>query len=105
VDSGQQPISSYGARVIGSRILDLRDSHPSTAPNSQINLGGYAYDGGGGAGFSNTHGEGIQDSLTWVKSKHTVKMGFQWISRRRTLSAQAGAMVFPVLAGPDGYFH
>ena len=81
-DSGQQPISSYGGKNNWIQYLGLKGLAPLYGTEfPQVNLGGYAFDGGGGAGFTNTHGEGIQDSLTWVKSKHTVKMGFQYMKQ------------------------
>jgi hypothetical protein len=79
-NSGQQPISTYGGRSDWISYLGLKGLAPNYGTEfPQVNLGSYAFDGGGGAGFTNVHSEGVQDSLTWVKSKHTVKTGFQWL--------------------------
>lgn len=81
-NNGQEPIASYGGKSNWIQYLGLGGLEPLYGTEfPQINLGGYAYDGGGGAGFTNTHGEGIQDALTWVKGKHTVKTGFQWMKQ------------------------
>ena len=42
-------------------------------------INGQSWNGGGGAGFSNMHNSQINDSLTWIKGKHTMKFGFQYL--------------------------
>ncbi len=79
-NNGQQPIASYGGRSDWHSYLGLKGFAPIYGTQfPQFVLDGYSFNGGGGAGFTNSHSQGFDDSLTWVKGKHTIKMGFQWL--------------------------
>jgi hypothetical protein len=79
-NSGQQPVAKYGGRNDWVSYLGLKGFAPIYGTEfPQFVLDGYSFNGGGGAGFNNAHSEGIDDSLTWVRGKHTIKMGFQWL--------------------------
>ncbi len=81
-NNGLQPVSTYGGRNDWHSYLGLKGFSPIYGTQfPQFVLDGYSFNGGGGAGFQNTHSEGIDDSLTWVKSKHTIKVGFQWLKQ------------------------
>jgi hypothetical protein len=103
-NSGVEPVSTYGGKSDWISYLGLKGLAPLYGTEfPQINLGSYAFDGGGGAGFTNAHGEGVQDSLTWVKSRHTVKMGFQYLRQAaNTVSAGRTNGYFQFLSSETG---
>jgi len=82
-NNGQQPVSTYGGRNDWQSYLGLKGFAPIYGTQfPQFVLNGFSYNGGGGAGFQNAHSEGIDDSVTWIKGKHTMKFGFQWLKEQ-----------------------
>jgi hypothetical protein len=81
-DSGTPAVSSYGGMSDWSSFLGLQGFDPTLPtqfPQIVIGANGESFNGGGGEGVSEEHSEEVGDTLTWIKGKHTVKFGFEYI--------------------------
>ncbi|PYU91026.1 MAG: hypothetical protein DMG25_15710, partial [Acidobacteria bacterium] len=96
-NSGIQAVSTWAGKSDWVSYLGIKGvapNYPTQFP--QIVINGQSWDGGGGAGFSNQHAPGLNDTLTWIKGKHAVKLGFQWLR---------GASNDVSTGGSAGYFN
>ena len=96
-NSGTQAVSTWAGKSDWVSYLGIKGvapNYPTQFP--QIVINGQSWDGGGGAGFSNQHAPGLNDTLTWIKGKHAVKLGFQWLR---------GASNDVSTGGSAGYFN
>jgi hypothetical protein len=78
--SGTQPVTTYAGNSDWAGFLGIKGvtpNYPTEWPQIVINQ--QSWNGGGGAGFSNDHSSGINDSFSWVTGKHTLKFGFQYL--------------------------
>jgi Carboxypeptidase regulatory-like domain/TonB dependent receptor-like, beta-barrel len=79
-DEGNNSLSSYGGRSDWDQYLGLKGFAPNVGSEfPQIVIDGYSYNGGGGASISAQHYTEFDDTLTWVKGRHTAKYGFEYI--------------------------
>ncbi len=79
-DEGNYSVSSYGGRSNWDQYLGLKGFAPNVGSEfPQIVIDNYSYNGGGGASISAQHYTSLNDSLTWIKGKHTAKFGFEYI--------------------------
>jgi hypothetical protein len=77
-DSGQPEVTPWAGKADWTSYFGIggvSPNYPTEFPNIQI--GGTDYVGGGTPGITNLHTTLFNDSLTWVKGKHTFKFGFQ----------------------------
>ncbi|HEX5484080.1 MAG TPA: TonB-dependent receptor, partial [Terriglobia bacterium] len=78
--SGQNPVSSYGGRSDWQSYLGLSGFAPNVGSEfPQIVINGLSYNGGGGLQLDNSHYTEVDDTLTWIKGKHTAKFGFEYM--------------------------
>ncbi len=78
--SGTQPVSSYAGNSNWVGYLGIKGvtpNYPTEWPQIVINQ--QSWNGGGGAGFSNDHSSGINDTVSWIKGKHSIKFGMQYL--------------------------
>jgi hypothetical protein len=77
-DSGQPEVTPWAGKADWTSYLGIKGvspNYPTEFPNVQI--GGTDYVGGGTPGVTDLHTTLFNDTMTWVKGKHTVKFGFQ----------------------------
>lgn len=78
--SGQNQVSSYGGQSDWNSFLGLSGFTPNVGSQfPQIVINGLSYNGGGGLQLDNSHYTEIDDTLTWIKGKHTAKFGFEYM--------------------------
>ncbi|HLI33957.1 MAG TPA: TonB-dependent receptor [Terriglobia bacterium] len=78
--SGLNAVSSYGGRSDWVSHLGLKGFSPNVGSEfPQIVINGLSYNGGGGLQLDNSHYTEVDDSLTWIKGKHTAKFGFEYM--------------------------
>jgi hypothetical protein len=78
--SGLNAVSSYGGRSDWVSYLGLKGFSPNVGSEfPQIVINGLSYNGGGGLQLDNSHYTEVDDSLTWIKGKHTAKFGFEYM--------------------------
>ena len=78
--SGLDRVSTYGGRSDWVSYLGLKGFHPNVGTQfPQIVINGLSYNGGGGLQLDNSHYTEFNDSLTWIKGKHTAKFGFAYM--------------------------
>ncbi len=79
-NSGTEAVSSYAGNSNWVGYLGIKGvtpNYPTEFP--QIVINSQSWNGGGGAGFGNQHASGINDSITWIKGKHSFKFGFSYL--------------------------
>jgi len=95
-NSGQQALTEWAGKSDWVSYLGIKGvaaSLPTQFPQLVIN--DQSWNGGGGAGSSNQHATMINDSMTWIHGRHTVKFGFQYMkSAVNQLSTGNGAGYF-----------
>ncbi len=77
-NSGQPEVSPWAGKADWTSYFGIggvSPNYPTEFPNIQI--GGTDYVGGGTPSVTDLHTTIFNDSLTWVKGKHTLKFGFQ----------------------------
>ncbi len=77
-DNGTPEVSPWSGKADWVDYLGIKGTTPNylTAfPTIRIN--GIAWDGGGSPNVTNEHYSEFNDTMTWIKGKHTVKFGFQ----------------------------
>jgi hypothetical protein len=79
-NSGTQPVASYAGNSDWVDYLGIKGVTPNYKTEfPQIVINQQSWNGGGGAGFSNQHASGVNDTLTWIKGKHSVKFGMSYL--------------------------
>ena len=79
-NNGTQTVSTYAGNSNWVGYLGIKGvtpNYPTQWPQIVINQ--QSWDGGGGAGLDNTHSSGINDTLTWIKGKHSLKFGMSYL--------------------------
>jgi hypothetical protein len=77
-NSGQPEVTPWAGKADWTSYFGIggvSPNYPTEFPNIQI--GGTDYVGGGTPSVTDLHTTIFNDSLTWVKGKHTLKFGFQ----------------------------
>lgn len=78
--TGNLRVSTYGSQSNWVSYLGLKGvypNYPTEFPHIVIN--GFSFDGGGGVAVDNEHSMEFNDTLNWIKGKHSVKFGFEWM--------------------------
>ena len=77
---GSLTLLTYAGRSDWDQYLGLKGFTPDPPDYfPQIVIDGLSYNGGPGISFSDQHELQVNDSLTWVKGKHTAKFGFNYM--------------------------
>ena len=83
-DNGTPPVATYGGKADWVDYLGLKGFDPNLKtefPQIVIDMPGEfadSYNGGGGEGVDDNHSAEIKDTLTWIRGKHTLKLGFDY---------------------------
>jgi hypothetical protein len=79
-NNGQQQISSFAGNSDWVGYLGIKGVTPNYKTQfPQIVINQQSWNGGGGAGLDNQHSSGFNDTLTWIKGKHSVKFGASYL--------------------------
>jgi hypothetical protein len=95
-NTGQQALTTWAGQSDWVSYLGIKGvvaNLPTEFP--QIVINSQSWNGGGGAALSNQHSSAINDTLTWIKGKHSVKFGFQYLKGAEN----------DVSTGNSGYFN
>jgi hypothetical protein len=79
--NGTELVSPYGGKADWDDYLGLKGFAPNYKTQfPAINIGGVGGFGGGGAeGVDDEHSVEFADTLTWIKGKHTLKYGIEYL--------------------------
>jgi hypothetical protein len=80
--SGTEHTSTYGGKSDWVDYLGLKGFDPTFKtefPQIVIGANGESFNGGGGESVSDENSEEVEDTLTWIEGKHTLKFGFEYI--------------------------
>ena len=106
-NSGNQAPGTWAGKSDWVSYLGI----PGMAPNlktewPQIVINGSSWDGGGGASTNNQHTSILNDSVTWIKGRHTAKFGLQYMKgASNNLSTGRSAGYFNFLNQQTGLAH
>ena len=101
---GLTPVSSYGGNSNWDQYLGLKGFAPNVgAEFPQIVVNGESFNGGGGLQIDNAHSTEVDDTLTWIKGKHTFKFGFEYMkAASNDLSSGTSAGYFSFMPQETG---
>ncbi len=80
--SGTEPVTSYGGKSDWVDFLGLKGFDPTFKtqfPQIVIGANGESFNGGGGESLTTENSEEFSDTLSWIKGKHSLKFGFEYI--------------------------
>ncbi len=79
-DNGQPEVTPWAGKADWVSYLGIKGvspNYPTEFPTIRIN--GIAWDGGGTPNVTNEHYSEVNDTMTWIRGKHTVKFGIQYM--------------------------